>query len=206
MALELPAYGSVFVIFRRVPTAKRFLSSPPRRAVEPAVLTVDGPWRLNFPPDLGAPESAVLSSLKSWTESEDPGIKYFSGTAGYEADFEVDKSLLGEKAGFLLDLGALGEVAEVRLNGHDLGILWKEPFQVDISEVLRPGRNTLEVKVTNLWHNRLMGDLANPGQKPFARTNMILKAQDLIPSGLFGPVTIRRAAAAAAKASREAFD
>jgi hypothetical protein len=204
LTLELPAYGSVFVVFRDVPTAKRFLSSPPRHAVEPAVLAIDGPWRLRFPLGLGAPESAVWSGLKSWTESEDPGIKYFSGTASYEADFEVGKPLLREKTGFLLDLGALREVAEVRFNGRDLGILWKEPFQVDISEVLRPGRNTLEVKVTSLWHNRLMGDLANPEQKPFARTNMILKAQDLIPSGLFGPVTIYRAAAE--KVSRKAPD
>jgi hypothetical protein len=59
---------------------------------------------------------------------------------------------------------------------------------------LRSGRNVLEVKVTNLWHNRLMGDLLNPGQKPYARTNMVLKVRDLIPAGLFGPVTIRRAA------------
>jgi hypothetical protein len=60
--------------------------------------------------------------------------------------------------------------------------------------LLRPGRNVLEVKITNLWHNRLMGDLRDPGQKPYARTNMILKVRDLIPAGLFGPVTIRRTA------------
>ncbi|MCK7482613.1 MAG: hypothetical protein M0C28_39970 [Candidatus Moduliflexus flocculans] len=80
------------------------------------------------------------------------------------------------------------------LNGRDLGILWKEPFQADVTGALRPGRNVLEVKVTNLWNNRLIGDLLDPGHKPYARTNMVLKPKDLIPAGLFGPVTIRRAA------------
>jgi hypothetical protein len=84
----------------------------------------------------------------------------------------------------------------VTLNGQRLGVLWKEPFQADVSGLLRPGRNVLEVKVTNLWNNRLMGDLLNPQQKPYARTNMVLKVRDLIPAGLFGPVTIRRGARA----------
>mgnify|MGYP001098266385 CR=1 FL=1 len=74
------------------------------------------------------------------------------------------------------------------LNGREIGILWKEPFQADVTGALRPGRNVLEVKVTNLWNNRLVGDLLDPGQKPYARTNMVLKPGELIPSGLFGPV------------------
>jgi hypothetical protein len=85
------------------------------------------------------------------------------------------------------------EVAEVTLNGRRLGILWKEPFQVDVTGILRPGRNVLEVKVTNLWNNRLAGDALDPARKSSARTNMAFKAKELIPSGLFGPVTVRRA-------------
>jgi hypothetical protein len=132
--------------------------------------------------------------LIDWTGSEDPGIRYFSGTASYTTEFEIDETLFGEGRGLLLDLGSLREVAEVTLNGRNLGILWKEPFRTDITGALRRGRNVLEVKVTNLWNNRLMGDLLDPGQKPYARTNMVLKARDLVPAGLFGPVTIRRAA------------
>jgi hypothetical protein len=134
------------------------------------------------------------TELSDWTGSADPGIRYYSGTAAYAAEFEIDGALLGEGRSLLLDLGALREVAEVALNGRRLGVLWKEPFQADVSGLLRPGRNILEVKVTNLWNNRLMGDLLDPGQKPYARTNMVLKPRELIPAGLFGPVTIQRAA------------
>jgi len=194
LVLELPAYGSVFVVFRETPTPAAFLSPEPLKAEPRPAVTIVGTWTLRFPPGWGAPESVLWNGLISWTRSEDPGIRYFSGTASYTAEFEIGEPLSRENRGFLLALGSLQEVAEVTLNGRDLGILWKEPFQADISDALRSGRNILDVKVTNLWHNRLIGDLLNPGQKPYARTNMTLKVQDLIPAGLFGPVTIHRAA------------
>jgi hypothetical protein len=194
LTLELPAYGSVFVVFRRTPTPSAHLSPEPLKAESQPVAVIAGPWTVRFPPGWGAPGSALWDGLISWTESEDPGIRYFSGTASYTAEFELGEQRLREGRSWLLDLGALREVAEVTLNGRNLGIVWKEPFQADVTGTLRPGRNTLEVKVTNLWHNRLMGDLLDPGHKPYARTNMVLKAQDLIPAGLLGPVTIRRAA------------
>jgi len=194
LTLELPAYGSVFVVFRETPTPAAFLSPEPLKVEPRPALTIVGPWTLRFPPGCGAPESVLWNGLISWTESEDPGIRYFSGTASYTAKFETGEPLWREARSFLLDLGSVREVAEVTLNGRNLGILWKEPFQVDISDALRPGRNILEIKVTNLWHNRLIGDLLNPGQKPTTRTNMDVKVQDLIPAGLFGPVTIHRAA------------
>jgi hypothetical protein len=193
LTLDLPAYGSVFVIFRETPTSREYLSPEPLRAETRPAVSIDGPWTLRFPPGWGAPESVVWDSLTDWTKSEDPGIRYFSGTAGYTAEFEVAKEFLEERRGFLLNLGAFKEVAEVILNGLKLGIIWKEPFEADVSEALKSGKNTLEVKVTNLWHNRLMGDLLNPASKSHTRTNMTLKAQDLIPAGMFGPVTIHRA-------------
>jgi hypothetical protein len=194
LTLELPAYGSVFVVFRKTPTPASYLSPEPLKAEAQPVAAIAGPWTVRFPPGWGAPGSVLWSRLIDWTGSEDPGVRYFSGTAGYTAEFELGEPPLREGGGWLLDLGSLREVAGVTLNGRNLGILWKEPFQVDITDALRTGRNTLEVKVTNLWNNRLMGDLLEPGQKPFARTNMVLKVRDLIPAGLFGPVTIRRAA------------
>jgi len=193
LTLELPAYGSVFVVFRRTPTPAAYLSPEPLQAEDLPTVTVAGPWTVLFPPGWGAPGSVLWNGLIDWTGSEDPGIRYFSGTASYATEFEIDETLFGEGRGLLLDLGSLREVAEVTLNGRNLGILWKEPFQADVSGLLRPGRNVLEVKVTNLWNNRLMGDLLEPGQKPYARTNMVLKPRDLVPAGLFGPVTIRRA-------------
>jgi hypothetical protein len=194
LTLELPAYGSVFVVFRETPTPAGFLSPAPLKAEPLPAVTISGPWTLRFPPGWGAPGSVVWNGLIDWTESADPGIRYFSGTASYTAEFELDGPLAREDRGALLDLGSLREVAEVSLNGRNLGVLWKEPFQADVSGLLRPGRNVLEVKVTNLWHNRLMGDTLDPGHKSPARTNMTFKAQELIPAGLFGPVTIRRAA------------
>jgi hypothetical protein len=191
--LELPAYGSVFVVFRRTPTPAAYLSPEPLKAESQPVAAIAGPWTVRFPPGSGAPGSVLWNGLIGWTESEDPGIRYFSGTASYEAEFELGEPLLREGQGWLLDLGTLREVAEATLNGRRLGVLWKEPFQADVSGLLVPGRNVLEVKVTNLWNNRLMGDLLDPGHKPYARTNMALKVRDLIPAGLFGPVTIRRA-------------
>ena len=194
LTLELPAYGSVFVVFRKTPTPAAYLSPQPLRAESRPAVAIAGPWTVRFPPGWGAPGSVLWNGLISWTESEDPGIRYFSGTASYTTEFEFGEPLLPEGQGWLLDLGALREVAEVTLNGQSLGILWKEPLQADVSGLLRSGRNVLEVKVTNLWNNRLMGDLLDPGQKPYARTNMVLNARDLIPAGLFGPVTIRRVA------------
>jgi hypothetical protein len=194
LSLDLPAYGSVFVVFRETPTPARFLSPAPLKAEADPAVVIAGPWTVRFPPGWGAPGSVAWNGLIDWIASENPGIRFFSGTARYAAEFDIDETLLREKSGFLLDLGSLREVAEVTLNGRSLGILWKEPFQADVSGLLRPVRNSLEVKVTNLWNNRLMGDVLDPAHKSAARTNMSFnKAQPLIPAGLFGPVTIRRA-------------
>jgi predicted alpha/beta superfamily hydrolase len=201
LTLELPAYGSVFIVFREKPTPAAFLSPEPLKAGSLPAVQVDGPWTLRFPPDRGAPGSVEWTDLIDWTRSDDPGIRYFSGTASYSTEFEIGQNVWRESGGFLLDLGQLREVAEVTVNGRGLGILWKEPFQVDVSGALRPGRNSLEVKVTNLWHNRLMGDLVGPGPKRYTRTNMTLKAQDLIPAGLLGPVKVYRASAPSAQAA-----
>jgi hypothetical protein len=150
LTLDLPAYGSVFIVFRETPTPASFLSSEPLKAEEAAAVTVSGPWTVRFMPGRGAPGSVTWDRLIDWTASEDPGIRYFSGTASYATEFEVDEALLGECRSLLLDLGSLREVVEVTLNGRALGLLWKEPFRTDVTGVLRPGRNILEVNVTNL--------------------------------------------------------
>lgn len=105
--------------------------------------------------DLFRPPS--FPKLISWTESEDPGIKYFSGTATYKTTFKIDS--LPEKSSRLwLDLGDVKNIAQVRVNSTDLGTLWKPPFRADITNAIKPGTNTLEVRVTNTWKNRLVGD------------------------------------------------
>lgn len=124
----------------------------------PSALAIDGPWDLSFPKGLGAPDRVILPHLISWSEHSNPGVKYFSGTATYRRQIEVPKALLAPDRTLSLDLGRVAVIAQVRLNGHDLGILWKPPFCADVTEILRAGANDLAVNVVNLWVNRLIGD------------------------------------------------
>jgi hypothetical protein len=124
----------------------------------PPVLSVKGSWELHFPPGQGTPGSVTLKRLLSWPQHADRGVKYFSGTGTYVKEIEVPSTLVSEGQAVILDLGRVKNVASVRLNGTDLGVLWKAPFRVEVTGVLKPGRNLLEIKVTNLWVNRLIGD------------------------------------------------
>lgn len=118
---------------------------------------ITGPWSVSFQPDRGAPGTAEFNQLISWTESNDPGIKYFSGTARYGTVFTLPGTL-PENARIFLDLGVVKNVAMVSVNNQSFGTLWKPPFRVDVTDALKPGENRLEVNVTNLWPNRLIGD------------------------------------------------
>jgi hypothetical protein len=131
---------------------------------------LEGAWELSFPPNWGAPEKITLPKLASWTAHENPGVKYFSGTAGYRKTFDLPADWVAGDKELMLDLGAVKNLAEVSLNGRDLGILWKPPFRVDISGAARAGENRLEIKVTNLWCNRLIGDEQLPDDIEWARS------------------------------------
>lgn len=125
-------------------------------------IELNDPWALRFPPNWGAPPSVKLDKLISWTQHADPGVRYFSGTAEYETEFDVAPELLSAGRALYLDLGQVGCIAEVSLNGHDLGTWWRPPFSGDVTRVATPGRNRLVVRVTNLWVNRLIGDEQHP--------------------------------------------
>ncbi|MFT3786625.1 MAG: glycosyl hydrolase [Tepidisphaeraceae bacterium] len=155
--------------------------------------TVEGAWDVRFPPGRGAPESAKFDSLVSWTASSDGGVKYFSGTATYHKTITIPAAMVGEGKVVELNLGDVKNLAEVTLNGQNLGVLWKPPFKCDISSVVRAGDNDLEVKVTNLWPNRLIGDLKLPEAQRTTWTtfNPYKASSPLLPSGLLGPVTVR---------------
>jgi len=131
--------------------------------------------------------------LSSWTSNTDAGIKYFSGTATYVTQFTVQRDWLSKGSRVQLDLGDVKNLAEVRVNGRALGVLWKTPFEVDITDALQSGRNRLEVKVTNLWPNRMIGD-KQPGahQIAYATFDPYKADSSLLPSGLIGPVTLSR--------------
>jgi hypothetical protein len=160
-----------------------------------APLGVAGPWELRFPPKWGAPESVTLDRLISWPQHKDDGVKYFSGTATYVKQFDVPEGALGEGKALYLDLGMVKNLAEVSLNGRNLGVLWKPPFRVEISGLAKPGPNRLEIKVTNLWPNRLIGDQKLPEKDRFTWTTFTPYKADspLLDSGLLGPVMLQPA-------------
>ena len=194
--LHLPPYGSVFVVFRDC--------DEPSRQATPVVLEeapaqdLSGPWTLRFPEGWGAPDQVTVDTLESWTKHDDPGIRYFSGTARYETEFEIPESYLGTDKQLLLDLGSLWAIAEVRVNGEPSGIVWKPPYRVDISKMACSGRNRVEVEVANTWSNRLVGDAFAPPAERYTRTNITHtgtpgKAWKDVPlhdSGLLGPVRL----------------
>ncbi len=128
----------------------------------PAPVPIEGPWRVTFPPALGAPASAVFETLASWPARPEPGIRFFSGTATYEKEFDVPAEFRAAGRELYLDLGAVEVIARVNLNGRELPTLWKPPFRTRIDGMLKPGRNALRIRVTNLWPNRLIGDAALP--------------------------------------------
>jgi hypothetical protein len=159
---------------------------------EPSVLlTISGPWNVAFTPGWGAPATVAFDRLVSWTENADPGIRYYSGTATYSTRFELPDGPDPNRQ-LCLDLGDVREIAEVRLNGQNLGVLWKKPFRAALGAAARVGSNDLVVEITNLWPNRLIGDEALPPEKRRTHTNIRKFQADspLLPSGLLGPVTV----------------
>ncbi len=159
----------------------------------PAPVKITGPWTVRFTAGAGAPDASLFPELVSWTTRTEEGIKYYSGTATYEIGFDVPEAFLAKGVYAALDLGAVANLAEVRLNGQDLGVLWKPPFEVaNIGKLLRPRGNRLEVKVTNLWPNRMIGDQRLPAEKRITHANMYKFTADspLRTSGLLGPVRI----------------
>jgi hypothetical protein len=187
--LHLDPAGSVFVLFRRAAPAPARTRPRPTSTL---VATVAGPWSVAFPPNRGAPPQIRLDPLASWTTSADPGVKYFSGTATYTKDVQAPTAWFRPGARVRLDLGKVKEIAEVSVNGKPLGILWKAPFQADVTDALKPGANRLEVKITNLWPNRMIGDQQPSAAKRYTFTDYkpYTKDSPLLESGLLGPVTL----------------
>jgi hypothetical protein len=162
----------------------------------PAPLTIEGAWNVEFPPfaeGKGAPVKATFDALTSWSDSTNDSIKYFSGTATYTKTFTLPADYMAKQRQLLLDLGTVKNIAEVTLNGKPLGILWKEPFQADVTAAARVGENTLTIQITNLWPNRLIGDqkLDAKDRLTWASVSLYKATDPLLPSGLLGPVTLR---------------
>jgi hypothetical protein len=196
--LHFEPFESYFVVF---PTRRSAAVASPgagaRNFSECTELqTLTGAWDVSFDASLGAPASVRFETLQDWTQRPEPGIKYYSGIAAYRTTFHLPaEPVAAASQAILLDLGQVRVMARVRVNGADCGVVWTAPWRVDISRALKPGSNTLEIEVANLWPNRMIGDAALPELK-FARTTYRpYKAGDpLLPSGLLGPVRLLKAA------------
>ena len=152
-----------------------------------------GQWTLSFPAKWGAPPSIPVTRFESWTQSQDAGVRYFSGTGTYRTVLHIPSALLAPQRQLWLNLGQVREIASVAVNGIPVQTMWRAPFVVRIDPQLHSGDNTLEIQVTNLWPNRIIGDLQPSATVRYTRTNVRAYTKDspLLPSGLLEPVTVQ---------------
>lgn len=200
LPLELYPFDSYFIIFRKpVPLntdGQSKLNFPKSKLLN----ELSGPWKVAFDTVWGGPQEVEFPKLVNWTDQSEEGIKYYSGKATYRKAFDLNRETnesfqAGNKSSrLLLDLGNVKNVAAVRLNGKNLGILWCAPWRVDITDYVKQSGNRLEVDVINLWANRVIGDLRLPKEKRFTKTHerfrfdMIQQNTPLLDAGLLGPV------------------
>jgi len=182
---------SFFVVFRKARSKASGFNFP--HAGRSGELT--GPWEVSFDPKWGGPERVTFQKLDDWSKRPEEGIKHYSGTATYRKTFDLPAEARGKKPGasqWYLDLGTVKNLARVRLNGHDLGLVWCAPWRVDITRALKASGNQLEIDIVNLWPNRLIGDQGLPPEKRLTSTtwNPFKRDSTLLESGLLGPVTL----------------
>ena len=186
LTVKLAAHGSVFVVLQKnsdVPNAET--------AELKLLRKVDGPWQVTFSPANGGPAQLInFPQLISWSEHADPAIRFYSGSADYMTHFDWAPAYAEQRV--WLELGDVANIAEVKVNGVAVGTFWTPPYQVEITKVVTVGKNTLDVRVTNTWANRLIGDCALPPGKRLTWTtvNSFVETARLLPAGLLGPVKL----------------
>jgi hypothetical protein len=188
--LEFAPAQSFFVIFRQ-PSAPAVAATPNFPALHP-LQELTGPWQVQFVPKVGKPFARIFQALEDWTQRPDAETKYFSGTATYCSTFSLSLSPSTINHLFL-DLGTVHVMAQVKLNGRDLGVVWCAPWRCALpAGLLRASGNELEITVANLWVNRLIGDAGLPPEQrqTWTTRNPYKKETPLLPSGLLGPVRL----------------
>lgn len=189
--LRLEPYQSVFVVFRK-PVGRTSKENVASNFPEPLPLVqINGPWTVQFDPGQRGPEQAVVfESLQDWTSFSEEKIKYYSGTAFYTSQFELDQ--IPEDQQIIIDLGGFTAMAKVSINGAYAGGLWTKPYQLNITQLLQTGKNEIQIELVNTWVNRLIGDSHLPAnQRPtWCPVNPFKPSDSLQASGLFGPVQI----------------
>jgi hypothetical protein len=156
--IEFEPAQSFFIVFRNP------LGEDRKAGVNfPKLTTVSeltGSWQVHFEPAWGGPESVEFTNLDDWTTRPEHGIKYYSGTAVYRKTVHLTQVPMGGTT--YLDLGVVNYLATVSVNGKKAGVVWTSPWRIDISSAIKAGDNKIEVAVTNVWANRLIGDEQEP--------------------------------------------
>ncbi len=191
--LDFAEYGSLFVVFReKTPVAGYRIQEKKEEPPAKMILELTGPWEVRFDPARGGPAGAVaFGKLEDWSGHPDEKIRYYSGKAVYRKTFVGPGSPNGGR--LFLGLGAVHDLARVKLNGRDLGVVWCAPWRVEVpAGLLKAQGNELEIEIANLWCNRLIGDAGLPPEKRIAWTtwNPFKPGDALLPSGLLGPVEL----------------
>jgi len=186
--LNLYPHDAVFVLFLDNAEKSEATVKP---VIKNTIQEIGTPWHIEFQAKRGAPEDATYAKLTSFSESAIEGIKYFSGVATYSNSFSMKKKDL--KAGrIVLDLGKVYDLAEIIVNGQSMGVCWHAPYTIDITSAVKKGHNDINIKVVNMWHNRLVGDTQPNVKEKITYTQMPFFTADepLLPAGLIGPVKI----------------
>jgi hypothetical protein len=212
--IRLNPFQSCFIVFSKPDKPANVSSSGENPFKEKTVVKIlDGSWNVSFDTVWGGPSEIIFDQLTDWTQRKEDGIRFYSGIASYSKEFDFPEYSSVQNSENYLDLGRVKNIARVRLNGFDLGIVWTEPFQVNTMNALKKNKNRLEIEVSNLWVNRLIGDethvwngvengkwpewLISGKPKPtgrftFTTHHYYRKGDPLTESGLIGPVRIMK--------------
>lgn len=192
--LKLEAFQSGFVVFRNGSSAAVNQATENFPAARP-LLEIKGPWGLQFDTAMRGPAQPVSwTSLQDWSKSSDEKIRDYSGTVIYRTSFNVNALPHGSR--IYLNLGTVKVIAGVKVNGIPAGTSWTAPWQVDVTRIIKEGKNDLEIEVANTWVNRLIGDSRLPPdqRRTWTNVNIYTPNSPYEPSGLIGPVTLKAAA------------
>lgn len=191
LTIELEDQGSKIIVFRDQPVGRAAFSGEVAKSLD-----ITGPWTVRFQADRGAPAEIELKALASWSEHDDFGVQHFSGVGTYTKEISVPGGFIDAGSRIELDLGEVKNLAEVVVNGTSVATLWRPPFKVDVTDQIKAGKNSLEIRVINTWVNRLIGDKKVPKDERIceiipADPPWYNEKSKLHPSGLLGPVRLQ---------------
>ena len=155
----------------------------------PVLFQIEGSWDVEFPL-LNGKLKKVQIGCGSWTDSKVEAIKYFSGTATYKKEVDIPSSIIGENQRIFLHLGEIKNLATIKINGKELGVIWKPPYSINITNAVKTGMNKITIEVTNTWKNKLIRDAGLPEneRETWVAGNIPSADAPLVPAGLIGPV------------------